>query len=131
MFIIGNVSVHHNRSDCYANLVQTLNRLHKDDYDELATKELSRKCDHNDTNCSSRVNVFLDLFLRGGRNITQQLIIKHFLKIENPNENDTERIFFHIPRLRNPSLVIIFNATQCKVYMLMLSYRMLERYMDR
>ncbi|XP_061188852.1 uncharacterized protein LOC133197029 [Saccostrea echinata] len=99
--------VHRNRMDCFAHLLQIMQRIRKDGYEELATRELSRKCRSNDTMCFSRRNIFIDLLLKEGQNITQNLIIQHFLKNKNVNETIIFRIFFHISDLKHPLLAFL------------------------
>lgn len=110
------VLVSRNRTDCFAELVQLVDSLNKEDYEKLATKELSQWCQHNDTKCVSRRNVFIDLLLMKGDNVTQDLIIQHFFLNKDVNETDLFRIFFHVANLRTPTLVHIF------VYKILLIY---------
>ncbi|XP_062614230.1 uncharacterized protein LOC134275967, partial [Saccostrea cucullata] len=72
-----------NRSDCFADLVQIVYRLPEEDYVKLVTREFSKECQANDTTCSTRQNLFIDLLFKEGRNITQNLIIRHFLEKDN------------------------------------------------
>lgn len=58
--------------------------------------------------CISRRNVFIDLLLVKGENITQDLTIQHFLQNKDVNETDLFRIFFHVANLRTPTLVDMF-----------------------
>ncbi|XP_062588035.1 uncharacterized protein LOC134249704 [Saccostrea cucullata] len=102
-----NDEVHRDRMDCFAHLLQLTQRLQKDGYEELATRELSRKCQSNDKLCINRKNIFIDLLLKEGQNITQNLIIQHFLKDKNVNETVIFRIFFHISDLKHPLLVFL------------------------
>lgn len=55
--------------------------------------------------CISRRNVFIDLLLVKGENITQDLTIQHFLQNKDVNETDLFRIFFHIGKIEAPTLV--------------------------
>ncbi|XP_062572081.1 uncharacterized protein LOC134234050 [Saccostrea cucullata] len=99
--------VNSNRSDCFADLVQIVNRLPEEDYVKLATREFSRECQSNDTNCSSRQNLFIDLLFKEGRNATQNLIIRYFLKKKGANETTICRIFFHLADMKNPTLALL------------------------
>lgn len=98
-------SVNEKRTNCFVELIETVNRLHEDEYKKLATRELSRHCWSNNTMCISRRNVFIDLLLVKGKNITQDLIIQHFFKNKDVNEIDLFRIFFHIAKIEAPTLV--------------------------
>ncbi|XP_061168901.1 uncharacterized protein LOC133178169 [Saccostrea echinata] len=99
--------VNRNRSDCFADLVQIINRLPEEDYAKLATREFARECKLNDTSCSSRQNLFIDLLFKEGHNITQNLIIKHFLEKKDVNETVIFRIFFHIADMKKPTMALL------------------------
>lgn len=98
-------SVNEKRTNCFVELLETVNRLHKDEYKKLASRELSQHCWSNNTMCISRRNVFIDLLLVKGENITQDLTIQHFLQNKDVNETDLFRIFFHIGKIEAPTLV--------------------------
>ncbi|XP_061168902.1 uncharacterized protein LOC133178171 [Saccostrea echinata] len=95
------------RTDCFVELVQIMNHLEKADYEKVALSELSKECKSNDSMCSGRVNVFIDLLFSEGSNLTQKLIIKYFLKSKNTNETNIIRIFYHISELKSPSMAFI------------------------
>lgn len=98
-------SVNEKRTNCFVELLETVNRLHKDEYKKLASRELSQHCWSSNTMCLSRRNVFIDLLLVKGENITQDLTIQHFLQNKDVNETDLFRIFFHIGKIEAPTLV--------------------------
>ncbi|XP_069118473.1 uncharacterized protein [Argopecten irradians] len=91
---------------CVDDLSQLLESLQHDDFRSLMEEELSVICD-NDTLCTQRRGLFVDMLSRRGDGLSQTLILTLILDSNNTTEQDMQRCLIHLVALERPSFALM------------------------